>query len=85
MLIEYIKSAMADVVEETPLSLRVKELKELSQALYPNTPEWYITLSVESYIRQHESELLEYLDAEPPAEPDNKSSANIEDKPDKAE
>lgn len=47
--------------EDTPLSIRIKELRELSKAYHPTVPEWYIILSVDSYIRQYEPELLEFL------------------------
>lgn len=58
------------MTEETPLTQRIAELKELSQAIYPNTPEWYIILAVENYIKEHEAELLEYADQEDDNKPD---------------
>jgi len=44
----------------TPLEERREELISLSKAYYPELPEWYIVLTVESYIKNEEAELMIY-------------------------
>ena len=43
-----------------PLEERREELISLSKAYYPELPEWYIVLTVESYIKNEEVELMIY-------------------------
>ena len=44
----------------TPLEERREELISLSKAYYTELPEWYIVLTVESYIKNEEAELMIY-------------------------
>lgn len=45
---------MADILEA-----RIKELVDTCKAITPNTPEWYIQMCVEKYIKEEEPHLLE--------------------------
>lgn len=44
---------MTDILEA-----RIQELMEISKATVPDTPEWYIRMCVEAYIREQEPELI---------------------------
>jgi hypothetical protein len=72
---------IAEMKEDNPLTQRIAELKELSQGMYPDTPDWYIAVAVEAYIRKEESELLTYLQDHEEAMAEKKKRAEAQPEP----
>lgn len=44
------------------LDARINELVEASKGMYPDTPDWFVRLAVEQYIREEEPHLLDETD-----------------------
>lgn len=63
-----IMTIIEDMKVETPLTQRIDELREIAKATYPETPEWYILLAIEAYIKNHEPDLLAYAEDMPTEE-----------------
>jgi hypothetical protein len=71
---------LTNIKMTNPLKERIEELCALSKAENPHLDDWYILLSVESYIRNEEPELLQYQEEET-EEDNNKPDIQIVELP----